>query len=219
MTLIIQRSGASVLVAARWVPLAFGAAFASACSEAVSDSPGPDAGNHPSTHVAADSGCARPVWQSTDTGFTYAISGGYARLPPDAGCSALQIEYDFAIASGQATLVERGCLYDGPVNVTVTLTAAQTAQIVAALGNLYTVCSGGCGADASNISLTIGATTYDSNFYAGCGTGIAAPPYIGFNQLTDLGSTIDGIVSAACEGDAGGAGGAGACVAGPIDGG
>jgi hypothetical protein len=176
----------------------------------------PEAGSIPP--FADDAGCpvmqsVMPVWHSTDTGFTYSSSGGYADILVDAGCTWLASEYDFAIVDGVGSLAEKSCGYNGPVNRSATLTADQKAQIVAKLNELLTVCNMNCGADAPQVTLTIGATTYNSDFYSGCGT---PPPYISFDALTGLADLADNILSEACS-DGGTV--VGTCTTGAADGG
>jgi hypothetical protein len=165
---------------------------------------GSDDRDHASPDVADGAGCtpsAAPLWHSTDTGFTYSSSGGYADILVDAGCVWLKSEYDFALVDGVGSLTETSCGYNGPVNRSATLTADQTAQIVAKLNALRTVCNMNCGADAPTVTLTIGATTYNSDFYSGCGT---AAPYVSFDALSGLEYAADTILNAACPADDGG---------------
>jgi hypothetical protein len=177
----------------------------------------PDVPEDHSVPIMDATGCARPVWQPTDVGFTYSSSGGFAPTL-DAGCGPFGVKYDFALVGGEATLTEHACAYDGPVNDTVSLTAEQLTQVTTALSNLYTVCPhAGCGADAPTITLTIGSTTYNSDFYAGCGGMQDAPPYIAFDALGPFEQQLDTIVRAACAADAGTD--AGACTQAPADGG
>jgi hypothetical protein len=164
----------------------------------------------------ADAGCVRPVWASTDTAFTCTSGGGLPALS-DSGCGDQHVQFEFAMDGGRATLAEHGCDLDTMVDRTATLTADATASIITALNQLHTVCGlTSCGADAPYVSLTIGATTYNSDFYSGCGAGSVLPPYVGFDEISGFVYQLQMIVQAACDGDAGDAG---TCTLGSADGG
>jgi hypothetical protein len=160
-----------------------------------------------------------PVWQSTDTGFTYLGQRQEGVAFEAGGCVSVRSEYDFALFGGVGTLTEKACGYAGPVNRSATLTADQTAQVVAALNALHTVCgTTSCGAGTAapqplEITLTIGTTTYNGDFYAGCG---AAPPYLSSDALTGLANIADNLLSTACPPNGGTAG---TCTTGAADGG
>jgi hypothetical protein len=135
----------------------------------------------------------------------------------DSGCGDQHVRFDFAMSTGRATLSERGCDLDVMVDRTATLTPDETAGILTALSQLHTVCPlGACGYDAPNVSLTVGATTYNSDFYSGCSGSSILPPYVGFDDLNGLVYRLQTIVRAACDGDAGDAG---TCAPGSADGG
>jgi hypothetical protein len=127
------------------------------------------------------------------------------------------VRFEFATDGGGATLAEHGCDFDTRVDRTATLTPGETASILTAAYQLHTICAGtSCGYDAPNISLTIGAKTYNSDFYSGCSGTSILPPYIGFDQMRGLVYRLQTIVQAACDGDAGDAG---TCTPGSADGG
>jgi hypothetical protein len=147
-----------------------------------------------------------PVWNAASLTFTFTSSGGFVPPPPpDAGCSLVSARYDFV--STERTLTHRGCTFTGPINRIVHLTGAQYDAILARVSALRTTCTKGCGADYPNVVLTVAAsgvaTTYNSNFYAGCAGSPLLPPFIAFDMLGDLHGLLNATVSAACNLDAG----------------
>ena len=170
-----------------------------------------------------------PIWTAASLSFTFTSSGGFvAPPPPDAGCRSINIRYDFVTTD--RTLVQRGCMYTGPVSRVVYLTPAQYDAILANLSSISTTCTKGCGADYPDVVLTVSAsgvqTKYNSNFYAGCAGSALLPPFIAYSTLGALHTLLNTTVNAACNPDAGtsdaeandsGDGNAGPCVALPND--
>lgn len=147
-----------------------------------------------------------PVWNAASLTFTFTSSGGFVPPPPpDAGCSSVSTRYDFVTTD--RTLVHRGCTFTGSVNRIVHLTGTQYDAILARVSALRTTCTKGCGADYPTVVLTVAAsgvaTTYNSNFYAGCAGSALLPPFIAFEMLGDLHGLLNATVNAACNRDAG----------------
>jgi hypothetical protein len=151
-------------------------------------------------HVG-DGGCVTSsIWPSSNTGFKLTVSGGLVGPPADAGCPSADTTHEFSIAD--ETLTQRGCVSFEPVDRTAHLTQPQVEAIVARVASLHTACSGGCGADAPDMVLTLhgagGDQIYNSNFYAGCQRSTIKPPFVSFDDLTALYNLVFSTVADAC---------------------
>ena len=155
------------------------------------------------------------VWNAASLTFTLTSQGGFVAPPPaDAGCTAGSgLRFDFSLP--EATLVESGCNFSGRFDSLVHLSQADVASVVGMVGAIKTTCSGGCGADAPTMKLTVSAsgtqTTYTGNFYAGCSGSMETPPFVPFESVGQLQSALHALVMRACAADAGMAD-AGTCV-------
>lgn len=162
----------------------------------------------------SDAGCERGVWTPASSTFTLTSSGGFvAPPPPDAGCTTTGIAYEFSAPA--RTLSQHGCTFEGVVDHLVNLNQSGVDSVVAAVSSLRTTCNKGCGADAPDMSLTIGAagveTVYASDFYAGCSGIIVKPPLIAFGDLGTLATRLGALITAACNPADAGAANPGTC--------
>ena len=165
--------------------------------------------NHTTPDSGGDAGCERAVWTTASSTFALTSSGGFvAPPPPDAGCTGPSTTYDFSATA--RTLSEHGCTFEGGTDHLVNLNQSGVDSVIAAVSSLRTTCHEGCGADAPERSLTIGAagaeTVYTSDFYAACSGTVDKPPLIAFDDLGTLATRLGALITAACNpGDAGAA--------------
>lgn len=181
-----------------------------------SDDTSPDSGSDAGLpDSGSDAGCSeRGVWTTASSTFTLTSSGGFvAPPPPDAGCTMTGTTYQFSATV--RTVSQHGCTFEGATDHLVNLNQSGVDSVIAAVSSLRTTCHQGCGADAPERSLTIGAagveTVYASDFYAACSGTVAKPPLIAFGDLGTLATRLDALITAACNPTDAGAANPGTC--------